>query len=133
MSKKYKIEEVISMLRENPDLKFKSKCSHGYAVISNEHGILYYRDKKEDYMIDYYRCAMNSMEREWELIQQPVTWEEALFARCHQKKTIIWKRDNSTSTKRFKWGKWYSDALKDDNGHPIKGHMLTSGAWYIED
>ena len=64
-----KTSEMIAMLEKNPKLKFIS--NYGYTVAV---------DTKNELITDRDNYLIVNLKRDWQLVREPVTWQEALQA-----------------------------------------------------
>ena len=67
-----------------------------------------------------------SMDLDWRLVKQPVTWQEAIQAWAQGKTVIV----ENTCDKRKYDGK--KNFFKDEHGNPMGSWEITNGTWYIE-
>lgn len=72
MSRKYKTWEVIKMLNENRRLKFK-KVNVNEVTLENRDGLVRFYDSRT-----YLPCYGFWSDDEWELMQEPISFEEAI-------------------------------------------------------
>lgn len=119
--RKYKTWEVVKMLEENPNLKFKEYRWSG--VLERE----LFSDKKA--------LTMNVMrgdngklftDSEWILIQQDVTFIEAF----NSKKRI---KPVNVDDKGFQYPIYWLGYIVSSNAGNYVGNELINGKWYIEE
>ena len=65
-----------------------------------------------------------NINRNWQEVKQPVTWQEAIEAWANGKK-IKYENEHGCLT-------YSGNTLKDEIG-PLASYQLTTGTWYIED
>ena len=65
-----------------------------------------------------------NINRNWQEVKQPVTWQEALEAWANGKK-VKYKNEHGCLT-------YSGSTLKDEIG-PLASYQLLNGTWYIED
>ena len=71
----------------------------------------------------------------WQLVRQPVTWQEAFQAWADGKK-VVWEED--TDRRVFDRNKsWpipkYQNHFLDQDGDAVTVRMISGGKWYVED
>ncbi|MDP4147467.1 MAG: hypothetical protein Q8936_23865 [Bacillota bacterium] len=129
--RKYKTFEAISMLNDNPDLKFNH---------ADENGIMFtmYLDEEE-----YVTVISNShytgmdgnikINDEWTIIQEPVNFTEAVeaYSKEHNIYCRIGNEEHYYTYEANDLGDniFY---LSDDNGVTITTLEILEGTWYIE-
>ena len=94
--KTYKTWEVVKMLTENPKLMFKNERHGGileYSKSGQEELVLLKDEEQKDFLITsllkpVIKSANGNINDEWTLIQQPVTFMEAIKA-YSEGKTIV--------------------------------------------
>jgi hypothetical protein len=126
--KRYKTWEMVKMLTENPDMQFK-KVSDGLIFkcgtkISNCKEVGRYISQASG------ECAL--LTDEWELVQQPIPFMEAVKA-YSEGKTIRceWEGRTNNWVSIYKNGSLYKD-MKECDG-PICAKEILNGKWYVED
>lgn len=99
MGKTYLIEEVITLLRKKPSLKFSSKQSTGDELLTmGPDGRLdWYSPKLSAFTETYFRIY-DALNWEWQLMQEPVTWQEAIEAWANKSSDIEVHRDGEIKT-----------------------------------
>lgn len=127
--KTYKAWEAIKAIEENEKLEFKNEC--GLVI------------KYEDFVIRFFRGDKN-VERygipdgEWTLIQNPVTFMEAIKA-YNEGKTIkcTWLEEGSEQSCFYKpqeiFGNYSFSELIDNDRAIITQTEILKGKWYIEE
>jgi hypothetical protein len=132
--KKYKTWEVIKMLTENPKQKFKNDEQYEMSVC-DDNGCMYleYKGKQSLGGVNgNLRIVTNEVgwkPDEWELIQQPVTFMEAVKA-YSEGKTIRCKLHGGHITYEPKTPRY---ELMDISGHAITIEEVMSNQWYVEE
>lgn len=115
--KEYKTWEMLKMLEENPKLKFK-KTSWGEGS--------YITPLETGKVINEYKLfhkIIYAIDDRWILIQEPISWQEAVEAIIDGKNIRALCRDCSVSNCYFK--------ACDSNSICIDG--IKNGVWFIED
>lgn len=123
--KTMKTWEMIKALTENPKKKFKSKCSNRTNVKVN--GVL--NVVWEEGKLDGEELTV-ALDAEWEEIQQPVPFMEAIEA-YHNKKTIRCESEDF-DTRYYNPVVYIGAVIKDTTGIGITSHEILNGKWYIE-
>lgn len=122
--KKYKTSEVIAMLEQNPKLKFKC-ITDGigeYCTIEVNHGRICWGG---DNRLPMYIVVDKPLE--WELVQQPVSFMEAVKAYSEGKTIRCEKNGHVLEYKPF-YG-----MLKLKTGQAVTATQILEGRWYVED
>ena len=120
---KYKTWEAIAMLEKNPELKFSSLDKTGVLSV-NYLGYLLYDGKVTSKSIS----RNIKPTEEWELVQEPVPFMEAVKA-YSEGKTIRCEQDNGMIN-RFVGGTKYSQ-FRDENGCSPCYDRIINSKWYI--
>lgn len=118
---KYKIYEALKMLEENKNLKFKNK--HNEIMEYKQNCVRIFKDNKN---IEFYGFVL---EDEWELIKQPVTFEEVLNSdkRCKVEHELL---DDENEYETFDNLMYFlSNSLFEKELKEI----IKNGKWYLED
>jgi hypothetical protein len=138
MSKKYKTSEAISMLAEKPELRFKSQL--GNEIYVDKCGNIRWQETETTRgdIADLHHLFMKNT---WELVQQPVSFMEAVKAysegktiRCEfigyngKKYTAIYddKKENSKYNQLV-------DNNSDIVSDPVCCEEILNGTWYVEE
>lgn len=137
--KKYKTWEVIKMLTENPRLNFSQVDEYGVKhVLQVQDEFFYYR--QDDALGNMNGNIM--ITDEWVLLQQPVTFIEAVNAYADGK-TIRLERGNriigkliprkgkSYCTNQDFWVRLYGNA--EEESRNLSAIEILEGTWYIEE
>lgn len=135
--KKYKTSEAIAMMEKNPKLEFAcGDIKNGnYDKLNNKRGYLYWgryvnHELMQEALSGYMFNGNVAFHYEWELIQQPVPFMEAVKAYAEGK------------TMRCEGTKWkvrtyehceFSSEIKDTMGVAISPEEILEGTWYAED
>jgi hypothetical protein len=126
MSKKYKTSEAISMLAEKPELRFKSQL--GNEIYVDKCGNIRWQETETTRgdIADLHHLFMKNT---WELVQQPVSFMEAVKA-YSEGKTIRCKLQGGHITYEPKTPRY---ELMDILGHAITIEEVMSNQWYVEE
>lgn len=129
--KKYKTWEVIKMLTENPELKFEwTKQVMPGSYIQVENGIVVWSGRNQQGN-SMYTC----LDDEWALVQQPVTFIQAIKAYA-EGKTIRCEYispDKHNIENIYKPSGMKISCLKDENCKmAVSDYEILNGTWYIE-
>ena len=119
---KYKTWEAIKMLACNDKVQFRDES--GYVIV-NHYGMI--RMRKPDTTetpVDF------SLHSEWELVQQPVSFIEAVKAYSEGKK--IRCEDSKWKTRIYEPCE-FSNGMKDTRGIAVSPEEILEGIWYVED
>lgn len=121
--KTYKAWEVVKMLSENPKLRFKLVNPDDYIVFVDAYGkIVAYSDCG-------YASPLFYKDDTWELLQEPMTFVEAIKA-LKEGKTVRCEIEDDHFARVYKPT---VDALvKDSNGEGLTIHEILDGKWYVE-
>ena len=133
-----KFWEVLKELTEDPTKRFERKDRYKHWIIGTDvvdgeiicETYYFMLDcDGEDSFGDAGGFSGNiaSNEDDWQLVRQPVTWQEAIKAWAEGKTVIV----ENTCDKRKYDGK--KNFLKDEYGNPMGSWDITNGTWYIED
>jgi hypothetical protein len=122
--KKYKTSEAIAMLGKNPELQFEGIGKKARLSIGKLGYIHYVSHVLSNNLSDNVKP-----EDEWELIQQPVPFMEAVKA-YSEGKTIRCESQNY-NTRTYKPNG--TDKLIDQHRIAITTHEIINGTWYVED
>jgi hypothetical protein len=128
MSKKYKTSEAISMLAEKPELRFKSQL--GNEIYVDKCGNIRWQET-ETTMGDIADLHHLFMKNTWELVQQPVSFMEAVKA-YSEGKTIRCERC-TTITKYNPNGEYTYDLNDTRTQRAICADEIINGRWYVEE
>jgi hypothetical protein len=119
----YKTWEIIKMLSENPNLRFKAmpyseaKTFFDEACLVN--GVLCWGGNKA-YPL---QISIGKYDIDWKLIETPVTWHEALQAWA-EGKTVICKLNDINEE--------YSEiCFSNDYDTPLTRHQILYGQWFV--
>lgn len=133
-----KTSEMFAMLKKNPKLRFKRAKWGPYNSIgikddalqmitpTGEEWTYLGSDSATDRFVE--ACLQIGVGGDWELIQEPVTWQEALQAWA-EGKTVRCKVCNSEFIYLYDIDE---PELLDTNGDAILPEEITRGTWYIE-
>lgn len=141
-----KLWEVIKALTEDPTKKFERKDRYKHWVMRTDvvggaiKGGTYYF-MLECYGEDSYGDAggfsgnLANNEDDWQLVHQPVTWQEAIQAWADGKK-VVWEED--ADRRVFDRGnRWLSTKhqthMIDQDGDAVTAAAICRGIWYVED
>ena len=123
-----KTSEMIAMLEKDPKLRFTSggEISTMEAICRSGNIELYYIPAELRYE---FRC-----DRDWQLVREPVTWQEALQAALDGK-TIVCKNCAGCGENcgDYKEKQILSIKRNGENDMSICLEQLQGGTWYIED
>ena len=141
-----KYSEAIKLLEENPNNVVMAQCAvmGGWIVrMSVVRGISrYFHFEVLDggKVIDESSCAGGfngnvALDLDWQLVRQPVTWQEAIQAWVDGKK-VVWEEDAERRVFDRSNG-WLSPMnqvhLIDQDGNALTVGMILRGKWYVED
>ena len=141
-----KLWEVIKELTDDPTKAFERKDRYKHWVMktdidSTANGCeTYYFMLKcdgEDSYGDAGRFSGNfaNNEDDWQLVKQPVTWQEAIRAWA-EGKTVVWEEDADRRVFDENKG-WLSTKhqaqMIDQEGDAVTARMISGGTWYVED
>ena len=124
-----KLWEVIKELTEDPTKKFEREDRYKHWVIGTDvvgcaisGGTYYFMLDCDDIIGDAGKFNGNlaSNEDDWQLVRQPVTWQEAIQAWADGK------------TIRLKMPEW-EQVWKPTNAITFDHCQVTRGSWYVED
>jgi hypothetical protein len=130
--KKYKTWEITKALTENPNHEFK-RVSDGMIFrtskqIENGKEVARYISQITSPK-GWADCV--TLSDEWELIQQPIPFMEAVKA-CSEGKTIYCTtKDGSSFTYAHRGGLYGS--LEERDGSGLSANEILNGVWYVED
>ena len=140
--REYKNSEMFAMLEKNPDLTFV--CTNGgkkfvvtastkenYFVQEAElDGQKYSRYDLPNWLKFFGNVSINS---KWQLVRQPVTWQEAIQAWLDGK-TIrcVVPQEYSNGTRDIEFVFQCEDFLINNNEEPPYKSYFKYGTWYIE-
>ena len=118
-----KLWEVIKELTEDPTKKFERRDPAWVETIGCEDGFLVYTSEFRGEVIEHGRITENAdlNDSDWQLVRQPVTWQEAVQEFAKGKKLIV----------KFNNQEWTLDALVE-----VPKYLdvaITKGEWYVED
>lgn len=117
--------EMMNKLYENPKLKAKShNCTFSNDILINDSGALIWENSRKNGSLsngDYYlfECCTVNMLADWEIIQEPVTWQEAIQAKLDGKNVYFIKTNGCKYVlddnleiflDNFKTSKWYIES-----------------------
>ena len=126
-----KLWEVIKALDENPNKRFKHALG---SIIGFDDNVLQWLEKDgeiiEPFLVRDRRSGTGICHNtgdNWQLVRQPVTWQEAIQAWAEGKTVIV----ENTCAKRKYDGK--KDYLKDVDGNLMGPSEIRHGTWYVED
>ena len=126
-----KLWEVIKALDENTNKRFKNELG---SIIGFADNILQWIDKDgeiiEPFLVRDRRSGTGICHNtgdNWQLVRQPVTWQEAIQAWAEGKTVIV---ENTCDKRKYDGKKFF---LKDEYGIPLGSWEITNGTWYIED
>ena len=135
-----KLWEVIKELTEDPTKKFEKfeqREPDWVETIGWEDGFLIYTSEFRGEVIDRGGITENAdlNESDWQLVRQPVTWQEAIQVWADGKK-VAWEED--ADRRVFDRNKsWpiskYQNHLLDQEGDAVTVRMISGGKWYAED
>ena len=141
-----KLWEVMRLLEEDPSRKFEYQDSRKkwilYADVEGLTGLVFYMldcwDNNGELMTGTAFGSLHgnlSTSNNWQLVQQPVTWQEAIQAWADCKK-VVWEEDMDRRV--FDRNKsWpipkYQNRLLDQDGYAVTVRMISGGKWYVED
>ena len=121
----YKTWEVVKILMENPRLRFEAKINKKKSNM--------WIDTDGDLVMDVVKTAPDYpitdnewLNAEWQLVETPVTWQEALQA-WTEGKTI--KREFGDNEGTIYLGE--DILLKDKHGMSLSKHEMVMGQWFI--
>lgn len=133
-----KTSEMIKMLEDNPELKFKAKNYGKPEVIITvqDGGLVFQIEKNETCMAVFNGYYLNC---KWELINEPVDLITAIkaFAEGKQIKSVL-KTESVDEVTKYQigncdkvstWGAFIKDTL----GQPMTVNEILYAKWYIED
>ena len=129
-----KLWEVIKELTEDPTKRFERKDQWKHWVMRTDvvggaiSGGTYY------FMLDCHgediygdACGfhgnLTNNEDDWQLVRQPVTWQEAIQAWAEGKKKVLVSTPFGLE----------SQEVKKSRGSIITEYEITNGTWYVED
>ena len=122
--------EIVKSLTENPSLSGKAVTdSIQYELYVNDSGTL----QSSAYYLQLGTKGTSTGKAGnidfdgWEIVHQPVTWQEAIQAWAHGKTVIV---ENTCDKRKYDGKKFF---LKDEYGIPLGSWGITNGTWYIED
>ena len=75
------------------------------------------------------------LDLDWQLVRQPVTWQEAIQAWADGKK-VVWEEDGERRVfdRNKSWAiPKYQSHLLDQDGDAVTIRMVSGGKWYVED
>lgn len=129
--KKYKTSEVIAMLEKNPKLKFKAvKHNKGEFIEVVDNRVCWGGDWNYPIYI-----LVNAEQEEWELIQQPISFMEAVKA-YSEGKTIKCEANGCKyifNAKRHRSVTGQGIWLRSDTDVIPSTEMILNGTWYVEE
>jgi hypothetical protein len=131
--KKYKTSEVIAMLEENPKLKFKNGAT---ALYVNASGYLEGENNGKCSLDGNIKIFIHKHDigifktDEWELIQQPIPFLEAVKAYAAGKKTI--RCESSIGIKRYEYQGISNSPILDELGNAVSHLEILQGTWFVE-
>jgi hypothetical protein len=131
--REYETWEAFKMLGENPKLKFETiKTKYENMVLFVDDCGYYVLHEKGNESKHIEPCGNLNQNDKWQLVRQPVTWQEALQARIDGK-TIICKNcggcnDGSKCMLAESRTFFQSKKVMD-----VCTNQLKTGTWYIED
>jgi hypothetical protein len=112
--------EMMKKLYESPKLKAKShNCTRSDDILINRNGALLWYNKHSNYLFE---CCSVNMSAEWKIIQEPVSWQEAIQGWIDGKTVKIENEDGS-----------YYCFLKQDTFLCMNNTDFTNYNWYICD
>ena len=72
---------MMGKLMENPSLKAKSdNCVRNDDILINNKGALMWENKRKNGGYALFECCISNMKATWEIVKEPVTWQEAIQA-----------------------------------------------------
>ncbi len=118
-----KLWEVIKELTEDPTKKFEQREPDWVETIGCEDGFLIYASEFRGELIDRGGITENAdlNESDWQLVRQPVTWQEAIEA---------WGAGRIVSVVV---GGYKYKLTHDDSIFGLSERMINLGTWYVED
>ena len=141
-----KLWEAMKLLEEDPTMKFEYKDDRKkwllYTDVGELNGLVFYMldcwDNNGELMTG---TAFGSLRgnlttsNNWQLVREPVTWQEAIEAWVDGKK-VVWEEDMDRRV--FDRNKsWpipkYQNRLLDQDGYAVTVRMISGGKWYVED
>ena len=140
MKKEYKTSEMMAMLEKNPKLKFESSNTFGKETFHCDDGYLLYTvfsgngnpipEKMGGGKFNG-NFILNTL---WQLVRQPVTWQEAIQAWAEGKtiKCVV-PQKYSNGTRDIEFVFQCEDFLIDNNEEPPYKNHFEHGTWFIED
>lgn len=125
---KYKTSEAIAMLEKNPSLRFKDYDDILYA---SKYGYIMFERKgySKDCPAGRFEGNVN-LNTKWELIQQPVSFMEAVKAYSEGK--TIRCEDSMWKTRIYEPCE-FSSEMKDTRDVAVSPEEILEGKWYVED
>ena len=134
-----KLWEVMKKLDENPNKRFKNELG---SIIGFADNVLQWLEKDgeiiEPFLVRDRRSGTGICHNtgdDWQLVRQPVTWQEAIQVWADGKK-VAWEED--ADRRVFDRNKsWpiskYQNHLLDQEGDAVTVRMISGGKWYVED
>ena len=126
-----KLWEVIKALDENTNKRFKNELG---SIIGFADNILQWIDKDgetiEPFLVRDRRSGTGICHNtgdNWQLVRQPVTWQEAIQAWAEGKTVIV---ENTCAKRKYDGKKIF---LRDEYGNAMGSWEITNGTWYVED
>jgi len=120
--KTYKTWEVIKMLSENNDLEFKTNIGNvSLKEIDDCKEMVW--EEGTPFEINYYTLCY-----EWELIQEPVLFEDALKAFMNGQAVTCELMRNKARYRKLD----INGVLIDEEGDAISAKEILEGAWFVE-
>ena len=132
-----KLWEVIKELTEDPTKKFELSDRGNRERIGSDGNYLRY-SWIDSVMISGGPALEDNVDvnnNNWQLVRQPVTWQEAIQAWVDGKK-VAWEED--ADRRVFDRNKsWpiskYQNHLLDQEGDAVTVRMISGGKWYVEE
>ena len=131
-----KLWEVIKALTEDPTKMFELSDRGSRERIESDGNYLRYSRITHGMVSDpALERNVDLNNNNWQLVRQPVTWQEAIQAWADGKK-VVWEED--AERRVFDRNKsWpipkYQSHLLDQDGDAVTVRMISGGKWYVED
>ena len=141
-----KLWEVIKALTEDPTKKFERKDRYKHWVMGTDvvggaiSGSTYYFmldcDGEDSYGdAGKFNGNLANNEDDWQLVRQPVAWQEAIQA-WYEGKKAVWEGDGERRVfdRNNSWlGLKHQAQMIDQDGGAVTVRMISGGIWYVED
>ena len=117
--------EMMKALQENESKEFKSDNCGGTLIAKIDCGLFCTHNNGG------YAQSVFDINRKWEEVKQPVTWQEALEANSKGKRVKV--ETNSNRCKGYTKTFANDDLLQDTEWDAMTALEITTGTWYILD